>query len=216
MALRNIEIVLDFRKKFIEGSFRGILTVQNKDIIIIGNKKSSILFPFSESNIKSLRLQYDKANIQPFDETSIVAYTSLSSEGFYTRVYRPRTKQEAYSTLVNVYRMYKTKAVIDTDKFVGATLYDGFQYKVINSNIVSNTYNKENYNRKYGVFTTPPINNSLTTYCNKVEANPAITETISKDNKNSKMIELIYEIINANPYKYRVGFTKNCYSGKLG
>lgn len=105
--LNKLTVKLFTEDKEVKGSFRGLVTAHGKDIIVLGNKKSSILFCMAD-----------------IDVTEVYIEEILELSGQVTSEYHtPKTKQAAYSMLMRLYAEYRIGRVIDTEEFETEAAY---------------------------------------------------------------------------------------------
>lgn len=131
MALHNIKIKLELENQIIEGTFRGLIQASTADILLLGNKKSSLLLLFSDTKILSITIKHTDSlsNFGHSESNKSIATVFLNKERILTEIYRPLNKQEAYSILTGIYSKYKgSKITIDTEGF--DNIAAGFQYSI--------------------------------------------------------------------------------------
>lgn len=198
MGLLNVKIKLKLKNQTIEGTFRGLIQASAVDILLLGNKRSSLLLLFSEANIESISIKHTDA-LSSFgysgSQKSISSHT-INKQETLTEVYEPYNKQEAYSILMNIYSKYKgTQATINTENFNNITAE--LQYSIKEEN--NNTVLLENYN----------ANNYVSTNQYTKKHNINLEPKIIKEGMDDFMNKVL------GGHKYKRNYWKSGYSGQL-
>jgi hypothetical protein len=162
VGLQNVTIKLKLENQFIEGTFRGLIQSSTVDILLLGNKKSSLLLLFTETDIQSIIIKHTDGLSSFGHSTSKKSISTilLNKQKILTEVYEPLNKQEAYSILTGIYAKYRgSKVTINTENFDNVST--GYQYSIIEeegnhvipfeidrtgSNIIDRTNNNVNAN----------------------------------------------------------------------
>jgi hypothetical protein len=138
VGLLNVKVKLELENQLIEGTFRGLVQASSADILLLGNKKSSLLLLFSDAKILSITIKHTDGltSFGHSESNKSITTMLLNKKRILTERYEPVTKQEAYSILTKICSKYKgSKATIDTEKF--GAIAGGFQYSIEeNGNIV--------------------------------------------------------------------------------
>lgn len=201
--LKNTRIKLNLDEQIIEGTFRGIIAASNTDILLLGNKKSSLLLSLADVEIKSILLVHTDqiSNFGDGLSNKSVSTYFLDKERIVTEIYEPFTKQQAFSILTSIYTKYRgSKPTINTEEF--KSIYGGFQYKIENTGISNSKH------------TTYVRNNEPTTSC---MYNQHITnqhkDLKPKLTKNEGITEYLNKVIGG--HKYERNYWEQGYSGQL-
>lgn len=205
MALHNVKIKLELENQIIEGTFRGILQASSTDVLLLGNKKSSLLLLFSDTKILSITINHTDSLTSFGHKESYKSISTilLNKEKILTETYEPLNKQEAYSILTGIYSKYKgSKTTINTEDFdnIAAEL----QYNI-----------KEDSNMVIPF----EIDKDTDTYCartNYVSANQYIRQNqavsepkITKDGMSDFMSKIL------EGHSYKRNYREAGYSGQL-
>jgi hypothetical protein len=132
VGLQNVTIKLKLENQFIEGTFRGLIQASAADILLLGNKKSSLLLLFTETDIQSITIKHtDCLSSFGHSASKKSIYTIvLNRQKILTEVYEPLNKQEAYSILTGIYAKYRgSKITLNTENF--DNIYSGYQYSIV-------------------------------------------------------------------------------------
>ena len=131
MGLQNVTIKLKLENQLIEGTFRGLIQASTVDILLLGNKKSSLLLLFTEADIQSITIKHTD-QLSSFGHSAsnkCISTMVLNKERILTEVYEPLNKQEAYSILTAIYAKYRgSKVTINTENF--DNIAAGYQYNI--------------------------------------------------------------------------------------
>lgn len=131
MGLQNVTIKLKLENQSIEGTFRGLLQASVTDILLLGNKKSSLLLLLDETDIQSITIKHTDS-LSSFGHNASKKSMStilLNKQQVLTEIYEPLNKQEAYSILTGIYAKYRgSKTTINTENF--DNIASGYQYSI--------------------------------------------------------------------------------------
>lgn len=205
MALQNVTIKLKLENQFIEGTFRGLIQSSTVDILLLGNKKSSLLLLFSEADIEEITIKHTDCLSSFGHSTSkkSVSTILLNRKRVITEVYEPLTVQEAYSILTGIYAKYRgSKVTLDTENF--DNIASGYQYSI-----------QEEEGNHILPFEVGKINNQLSP--KYVNANQYIKQnrTIISEPKLIKegTADFMNKILGG--HKYERNYRESGYSGQL-
>lgn len=173
MGLQNVTIKLELENQLIEGTFRGLIQASASDILLLGNKKSSLLLLFAEADIKSITIKHTD-QLSSFGHSASnksISTMLLNKKRILTEIYEPLNKQEAYSILTAIYAKYRgTKITINTENFDNVAA--GYQYNIVeeegnhvlpfevdrtHNNINANHIDANNYISHHRVNTEPKL-----------------------------------------------------------
>ena len=136
--IKSITVEILSGKNKIMGLFRALLTIGNREILVIGNKKNSLFFTLFDIEIKRILVRHTDQLIsrqilgQRFEipaENIDTAINLVKTERVLTEEYTITEKQQAYSLLVFLYTKYletngkSTCPSIDTDCYDIKTPY---------------------------------------------------------------------------------------------
>jgi hypothetical protein len=131
MGLLNVKVKLELENQLIEGTFRGLIQASTTDILLLGNKKSSLLLLFSDVKVLEITIKHTDSltSFGHSNSNKSVSTMLLNKKRILTELYEPLSKQEAYTILLGIYSKYRgSKITIDTEKF--DNIAGGFQYGI--------------------------------------------------------------------------------------
>ena len=142
MALKNVRIELTLDNQYIEGTFRGMVAASNVDILLLGNKKSSLLLSFNDVSVKKIIFVHTDQAASFGNGYKAIATHFLNKEKIITEIYEPQSRQQAFSILISIYSKYKgSKPTIDTEGF--DNVVGELQYSIKSGDISYSTNNYE-------------------------------------------------------------------------
>ena len=137
--LKSITVELISSDNIISGLFRSLLSVAERDILVIGNKKASLFFTFSDIEIKKVMIRHTDlfmskdilaarvCNMLPNDINVLI--NMVNKEKIITETYNITNKQQSFSLLTHLYKnnskIIKGSTVLslDTDNYDIETAY---------------------------------------------------------------------------------------------
>ena len=132
MGLHNVTIKLKIENQTIEGTFRGLIQASAVDILLLGNKKSSLLLLLTETDIQSITIRHTDglSGFGHSESNKSISTMLFNKEKITKEVYYPSNRQEAYSILMAIYAKYRgSKITLDTENFDNISA--GYQYSII-------------------------------------------------------------------------------------
>ena len=131
-----IKILLTLGDQTIEGTLRGLISASNTDILLLGNKKSSILLSFADADIKTISIEHT-GEVTSFggntsNKSIVTVLEKKTNTKIKTEIYTPRSRQEAYTIITSICTKYTgSKPTINTENF--SNIKDGLQYRIENN-----------------------------------------------------------------------------------
>ena len=207
MVLKSIIVQLTTDNQEIRSSFRALVSSAGIDVLILGNKKSSMLFKLAKITIESITIKHI-GNPYEFDITSknkTMYYTMVAGEKILIETFKPENKKQAYFILTALYIQYKNKkSIIDTESFCVT------EHCVIKDLVHPKETSKcEVYEHpaciKSNYASTKPVNR---TCFFKKDVEPTLHSSTS-------MAEFLNEISEGREYERKQNYWKQGYSGQL-
>jgi hypothetical protein len=173
VGLQNVTIKLKLENQLIEGTFRGLIQASAADILLLGNKKSSLLLLFTEADIQSITIKHTDqlSSFGRSESNKSMSAVLLNKERILTEIYEPLNKQEAYSILTAIYAKYRgSKTTLNTEDF--DNIANGYQYSIqeeegdhvlpfeidrASNNVNANYINANQYIKQNRVSSTPKL-----------------------------------------------------------
>lgn len=125
-SLKSIVVHLTIDDQEISGSFRAIVSSTGTDVLILGDKNSSIFFKLIDVKINRIVIRHvgQVFNFGLPNEDKTVSVVLTEGEKLLLEIYRPKTLQQAQSILTALYLEYKNpQSLIDTESFPVKTPY---------------------------------------------------------------------------------------------
>jgi len=205
MLLKSIAVQLTTDNQEIRGSFRALVSSTGVDVLILGSKKSSMLFKLAKVTIESITIRH-VGNPYEFDVTPknrTMAYSMIAGEKILVETFRPESKKQAYFILTALYIKYKNdKSIVDTEQFC------------VTEHCVANNLAHPKETQGCKVYEHPACSNTNHTYnVNKSYLRKKDVEP--KLHGNTSMTEFLNEISEGRNYERKQNYWKQGYSGQL-
>jgi hypothetical protein len=118
MSLKSIVVQLTTDDQEIRGSFRALVSSAGIDILILGSKKSSMLFKLAKITIESITIRHvgDPYDFNVTPKNRITSYSMVAGEQILIETFKPESKKQAYFILTALYIKYKNeKSIVKTE-----------------------------------------------------------------------------------------------------
>ena len=209
MTLKSIVVQLTTDNQEVRGSFRAQVTAAGTDVLILGDKKSSMFFKFDNIEIKSVTIRHVGKEYD-FKTKKIKSWIKCGEEQILIETYTPENKQQAYFLLTALYIQHKNeKSIIETELFAVKDHYtitnldcpkETTSYPM--SSPLNPTLNSDNRTGHVSTRT------SGKTYVYKRDLEPNL-------HISSVMIDFLNEIIEGRDYERKQNYWEQGYIGQL-
>ena len=205
MSLKNITVELTANNQKIRGNFRALVCSSGLDVLILGNKKSSLLLNIDNIVIKSITIKHtgDTHAFSTIPKNETLSYINqLGQEKTVIETFEPKNKKQAYFLLTSLYIKYKNEtSIIESDPL---TVKDPYIITDLDGSNKTIVYNSQELVKHSHIVTKPDSK----TYIYKRDTEPNL-------HSNSSMTEFLNEIAEGREYDRKQNYWKQGYSGQL-